>query len=409
MIEKEVIWPLPPKGHQKELFYSKTRFLIGCIGRQYGKTMNGLSRAYYKRIRSPGVHWWVSPTYAQARDVFGRAKLWFKELNKRPNESRMEIPLINGSLICFKSSDQPDNMRGPTLHSATMDECATQKSTVWPEIIRPMLAVNQGPCDFLGTPKGQNWFFDLWNHAAGREEWSRFQARSIDSPFFSEKEWEQIKSTTPERIFRQEYMAEFITDDSGVFKGIQDCIVDEISGKKYNPALRYWTGVDLARTQDYTVLTTINQWGEVVDWERFNQMSWSEQIRRVVAMGQRWRSTVVVDATGVGDAIFEQLNSSGVVAVRFQFTSTSKAQIINNLAWLIEREEVHFEEIPELVAELRMYEMEQTAMGNIRYNAPEGYHDDCVISLALACKDLHYQKQGAPAFDETGAYDIFPE
>jgi hypothetical protein len=92
-----------------------------------------------------------------------------------------------------------------------------------------------------------------------------------------------------------------------------------------------------------------------------------------------------VDSSGVGDPVVDELRREDVHVEGFRFTNASKAEIVENLSMMIDQQKVSFPNIAELVNELKLFGYTQRANGLIRYGAPEGYHDDAVISLALAC------------------------
>jgi len=310
----------------------------------------------------------------------------YTDLIKDINKAHMEIVWANDSITAFKGSDNAETLRGETLMGATLDECATMKDNVWPEIVRPMLTVNHGWCDFIGTPKGKNWFFDLYNHAT-KEEWRRYQAASNESPFFSDDEFEEVRRTTPERIFRQEYLAEFLESDSEVFRGILDCVKGKL--EKPKPESHYIMGVDLAKSYDWTVITVWDlERKHLVAYDRFNQIEWPLQEKRIVNLAERYKAKVIVDATGVGDPVYDNLKRKGIWVEPVKFTNLIKAHLIENLSMLIEKREITYPHLPELVAELQTFELEKLPSGTIRYNAPSGYHDDIVISMALAAREF---------------------
>jgi hypothetical protein len=98
-----------------------------------------------------------------------------------------------------------------------------------------------------------------------------------------------------------------------------------------------------------------------------------------------------VDATGVGDPIYENLSRAGLKVHPVKFTSAVKKHLIENLAIMIEKREITFPEIPEIINELNMFTLDVGPTGNIRYQAQAGYHDDIVISMALAVDGLRTQ------------------
>jgi len=148
----------------------------------------------------------------------------------------------------------------------------------------------------------------------------------------------------------------------------------------------YVMGADLAKHQDFTVLTVMEaSTREVVAFDRFQDISWTEQKVRIQALASRYNNALVLlDSTGVGDPILDDLQVSFVSAEGYKFNNESKKRLINFLAVAIEQRLITFPDIEVLVNELQIYEYAITSHGAITYNAPSGKHDDCVISLALA-------------------------
>ncbi len=375
-----------PRGGQVEFYKKKSRFLVAVVGRQYGKSTIASLRLIKRAMAKPGVYWWVAPISNQSRVQFKRIYDVYRQLISEVNRTYMELRLINGSVIAFKGSDNKEALRGETLAGAVLDECATMSDDLWPEIIRPMLAKEQGWCDFIGTPKGKNWFYNLYNSATG-EEWDRYAAPSIESPFFPKREFEDIKRSTPERTFRQEYEAEFLDDGGEVFRGVSRCIQGSL--EEPQSGRDYVMGVDLAKHYDFTVCTVWDMGRKhLVAYDRFNQIDWPTQKIRINNLRQKYTSNVVIDSTGVGDPIFDELARTGINITPVRFTHSSKLHLIDNLSVMIENQEITFPHIPELISELNIYSVEKTRSGKTTYNAPSGYHDDIVISMALACSEL---------------------
>jgi phage FluMu gp28-like protein len=164
---------------------------------------------------------------------------------------------------------------------------------------------------------------------------------------------------------------------------------------------RYYMGVDLAKSHDYTVIVIIDEGGHVVYFDRFNDISWTIQKKRVVDIAQYYNAAVLVDSTGVGDPVLDDLLYH-ISVDGFKFSNTSKRQLVENLSIGIERGSISFFEIPELIEELSTFAYDQSETGLIRYNAPDGLHDDCVIALALAY--WHYTQNSGmtEAFSDVG-------
>ncbi len=155
------------------------------------------------------------------------------------------------------------------------------------------------------------------------------------------------------------------------------------------PGERFFIGVDLAKYMDFTVITVLDERGDLVYFDRFNQIDWNLQKERIRYISKRYPGKVVLARTGVGDHIDDELRRDGLNVEGFRFTASSKEQLINNLSMLIEQGKLHYEDIPELINELEIFEYQITPSRNLKMSAPEGYHDDCVISLALAAWGLH--------------------
>ena len=202
----------------------------------------------------------------------------------------------------------------------------------------------------------------------------------------------------PERLYLQEFECEFSEDASSVFHGVDECVGGAL--EKAIPHQRYIMGVDLGRTNDFTVLTTIHaSTNKVVDFQRFTQTGWAAQKEKIVLTAKRFNSAlIVIDATGfsAGSVIAEDLLEHPLVkdlrvmnlqVVPFNFgggQGKNKRAMIEKLIVAIEQRLITFPNIPELVDELKAYTFDVTDFGNIRYGAPEGLHDDCVCSLGLA-------------------------
>ena len=119
--------------------------------------------------------------------------------------------------------------------------------------------------------------------------------------------------------------------------------------------------------------------------DRFNQIDYSVQRGRLQALAERYRPTVILaESNSMGEPIIEQLQRDGLPVRGFQTTNATKAAIIEGLALAFERQELRILNDATLIGELQAYEMDKTPSGMVRYGAPEGMHDDCVMSLALA-------------------------
>jgi hypothetical protein len=208
----------------------------------------------------------------------------------------------------------------------------------------------------------------------------------LENPEIAFTEIEELYRTLPERVFRQEILAEFIEEAGGVFRGVR-AVVDagRTANEEPQPGGTYVMGVDLARVQDFTVLTVLDRrTRRQVYHERFNQISWERQTAAITAAARRYRAQVWLDSTGVGDPIFEALRKAGVDVSGYQFTNASKERMIDALAMAIEQGELRLMDVQAQTTELLAFQYELTPSRNVKMGAPPGMHDDCVTALGLA-------------------------
>jgi len=386
---KEIVLPYCPQDYQRTIHSDQTRNKVIVIGRRGGKTE------------------WLAPTYRQVKSICWRRlkRLLHDDDSWKTNEQELSMTHKHlDTVLELKGADNEDSLRGPGLQSAGLDECAMMKMNVWPEIIRPMLADTRGPAAFIGTPKGRNWFYDLY--AKGLldkdSQWKSWHFPTAINKYISAEEIEQARQDMSERLFKQEFLAEFLDDDTGVFKKVRQCIVGELK----TPILGrfYVMGVDLAKTEDFTVLTVVDSiTREVVAFVRFRGVSWTEQKLRIQELAFTYNNAlVIVDSTGVGDPIVEDLEAANISLhyegdrPGYKFTHESKVRLIEGLAIAIEQRLITWPRTLEvLTQEVMNYEYFISDGGRIKYGAPEGKHDDCVVSLALANWGIRSQSRSA--------------
>jgi len=383
-----------PHPTQKVIHDSNARFKFLACGRRWGKSL-GAAHEIIKAAMVPNqMLWVVAPTYELSKKVFREIyKVFTRKFPywiETKSESRLHIKLLNGTEIVGKSADNPDSLIGEGVTGMVIDEAARIKKSVWEECLRPTLSDKLGWCIAISTPRGRNWFFE--GYLRGQDplvkNYASWSFKSIDNPYFPDEEEEEARRTTTQRAFEQEYLAKFLTDAGGVFRGVRKCIKEEF--RDTEGSLRYVIGVDLAKYTDYTVIIVIDlRDNQVVFFDRFNQIDWSLQKKRIIEVARTYNNAQIeIDATGIGDAILEDLRAEGLNIAGHVFNNKSKNDLIDNLSIMIEKQEVHYPDIPDLINELQIYEYEITKAGNTKLNAPEGYHDDCVIALALACSNL---------------------
>jgi len=385
---------------QREILQKDARFKVLACGRRWGKTRLGCLMTLASALEG-GSSWWVAPTYKQA-EIGWRMLRWLLRhvigVQWRHSDRLAELP--NGGWLQVRSADDPDSLRGEGLDRLVVDECALVSERAWTECLRPTLTDRRGGALFISTPRGLDWFWRLWElgRAGDDADWASWRFPSAANPFLDAEEIEKARQILPDRVFRQEYMAEFLEDAGGVFLGVQ-AVIDQGRSENESPKLgsRYVGGVDLARVADYHVTTIFDTSGRQVYWHRINQVSWERQIGSIIAASRAYNCAMVVDSTGVGDPIVEQLRRVGAPIVGFPISHTSKEPLIDRLAMSIEQGRVRLMDIPEQTRELRAYQYAMTARRHVTMSAPDGMYDDCVIALALAIHQLRGPSGPVPA------------
>jgi PBSX family phage terminase large subunit len=371
---------------------SSSKYIIIDCGRQFGKSLLAINLLLKWNLEHPNaVAFWVSPIYSQAKKVFDEIAKALQNTGLIANTNRSEvwIKFVNGSTIHFKSGEKPDNLRGYTLDYLVMDEAAFMRDNIWDEILRPATLVRGKRILFISTPKGKNYFYNLYMRGISEQypEYLSLKYTSYDTPFITEDEINEAKNTLPTDIFNQEIMAEFIEDGGEVFRGYS---VSQIINKWIEPSPneKYYAGIDLGRQNDFTVVTIVNNFNQICYIYRERRNNWVNIVDNIVSVLQKYNAKAVVEVNSIGDVIYEQIKRKYNKIEPFTTTSSSKDEIINNLIVQINDQILLLptkELFEPLDTELRVFTFEySTKSRKIRYFAPPGFHDDTIMSLAMA-------------------------
>lgn len=366
--------------------------IILVCGRRWGKNITALNDCLYNGLKMQDkIIWWCSPVVRQAKRDYMRLKIGLVRacIKHTKNDTDLRLQLESGTAITFLGLDEPDNIEGEGVDLMYIDEAAKVSQYAWENILSPMLLDTRGKAVLFSKPKGKNWFYHLYMRGVMEQPRIKsFRFKSSDNPYIDKDRLEQDISRLPARVVAQEYNAEFLDSGSGIFAGYTDCIGGDLSEPEEGKYYRI--GVDVAKHEDYTVLIVVDtKEKQVVNFERFNNIEWGFIKKRIFSKAILYNNAeVIIDATGVGDPVFDDLRRAGLHIIPFKFTNTSKTQLIENLSIIIQNKQIQFPAIPELMNELDIFEIMTTPGGAVKYSAPKGLHDDCVIALALACWDI---------------------
>ena len=372
-----------------EALFNDAKHTVIHAGRQTGKTYNTAQWLIEETLDLGCRSLWVDTVHANIDkyvDWYFRpilADIWD---NCNWNQQRKILKLPRGE-IDFGSAQKPENLEGFNYQRYVLNEggIILKKSSLWDNTLFPMIKGSDVKGKIIGTPKGRNKFHELAVLGrSGDPDYATYHYTVYDSPYWKPKQIETARRLSPELVFKQEYMAEFIEGEGMVFRKIREVVKDTY--KEPVAGRRYVIGIDLAKHVDFTVIIVIDDLThEVVYKDRFNQIDWVLQRNRIKSAWEKWnRGRVILDSTGNGDSVFDELVAMGITVTPFKFTNQSKAEIINNLSVAIENKEVWLPNDPQVIDELEIFEYEVSKTGNVRYTAPEGFHDDIVMALCLA-------------------------
>jgi hypothetical protein len=215
---------------QQEIYHHPARFKVVAAGRRFGKTvlavimciLSGLEDVNKagKTLRSDAEVVYIGVDREQAkRNAWHLFKDFTRGIGAIFHENTAVVTLPNGVRIRLLGMDNPDAARGMKLRFAVLDEYADMPPHVWPEIIRPALMDVKGEALFIGTPKGKNHFFELFQSAsAGRKNWRAFNFSSQANPYLDEEERADISFDMSREQEQQELEAKFISRGGKVFQ-----------------------------------------------------------------------------------------------------------------------------------------------------------------------------------------------
>ena len=368
---------------------STHKFGVVATGRQFGKSLLAQNLMLYWLLSNPGQKGcWISPIFAQSRKVFLELTNASHEIITKQNKSELTIEFLNGSSLIFLSSERPDSIRGYSFNYVIIDEAAFVAENAVNEAILPTLSALGKKCLIISTPKSKNWFYNYFIRGLdANDDIISFKAVSTDNPHIDANFINEQAKSLPESIFRQEYLAEFTDSGNDVFTGV-DFVCNIRNWDVPTKNRRYYFGADIGVTNDYSVLTIIDESGRVAKIIRINGQLYEDIGKTFVAELKRFSiSGGYVESNGLGRPMFELIKSEIRSTQEFYTTNDNKTQGIRNLIYKIQSGELELpsaELFPHLKQELEAYTYKVNANGLITFNAPSGYHDDCVMSLMLA-------------------------
>lgn len=193
---------------------------------------------------------YIAPLFVQAKDVaWGYIKQFTAPIpGVQFNEAELRVDLPNGGRIRLYGADNYDRLRGLYLDGVILDEYADMDPRAWSEVIRPALADRQGWAVFIGTPKGRNAFYDVWERAKAAPDWFALMLRASETRLLPDAELEGARAEMSPEQFEQEFECSFEAAITGAYYGLSLADADRggrITALPVEPALPVHTVWDL--------------------------------------------------------------------------------------------------------------------------------------------------------------------
>ena len=251
----EINIPYHPRPLQLELHnqLQSHRWGVVVCHRRFGKTVMAINHLLRDAILSDKTnprYAYIAPTYRQAKAVAWDYLKQFagKIPMVRFHETELRADLPNGSRIQLLGSENPDSLRGIYLDGAVLDEMADMPESLFPEIIRPALSDRKGWALFIGTPRGHNAFYELYENASNQKDWFTQVYKASQTGILDEEELEAAKAMMSHDQFEQEFECSWVANVPGAIfakelQSIQE--MGRITEVPHDPSARVDTWWDL--------------------------------------------------------------------------------------------------------------------------------------------------------------------
>lgn len=429
-----------PHPAQEKILACKSRMIILCCGRRFGKNACGSWWVPMKLYGSesegrPMRVWFLAPTFNVVHEMEMQYLPMFRDviLNKTKGLYRSDntYNLLGGHILEFRSAEMTGNI-GAGVDILVIDEAAKIPDKVYSERVLPTLLGRCGKVFIISTPdpdNPKNWFYREVLRGLGKmdKDISAFQFSTYDNPHIPVSELELLRESMSYSAFQTQIMAQFPDDDYGVFRNIKKCVMDggiddgykndiavdvykcskcthrykghficpvcrtenELSYDSESVCVKHFIGFDPAKSVDFSVIKVLEYvsgrpYLREVHSERFNDVSYEAIKNRLYNVYERYPYAIgLMDCSGAGDPLLEDIQTR-VNMTGYHFNGTTKTVLIENLVRLFDGEKIRI--LPDINTEneLATFTTSESVSGQKRYHSPPHQHDDCVIALALA-------------------------
>jgi len=278
-----------PYDWAKEWHNNMARYNVLVLHRRAGKTTATINQLIKDSLINEGhLYAFIAPTYKQSkRNVWDMLRHYTKDIpDVKYNIAELTVTFPTGSKISLFGADNPDSLRGLTLHGVVFDEYSQQPSNIWSEVISPTLATTKGYAIWIGTPKGRNAFYRIYEDARSYEDWYDLLLTVSESKIVDEEELKQQRRNMTEDEYAQEWECSWEAAIQGAYfaKELSEARAENrIGAYPYDPTMPVYTWWDLGVSDATTILfmqTNGFQW-RLVDCYTANDEGLEHYIRVV--------------------------------------------------------------------------------------------------------------------------------
>ena len=332
----EIVIPYTPRPIWRETIHpalSDNRFAVLVCHRRFGKTVGTVNEMIKKAVlneRKAPVYAYVAPYRNQAKRVaWEYLKYYTNPVPGRVvNESELfvELPTRHqgspGARLYIIGADHPDALRGIYLDGVILDEYANIKPELWGGVIRPALSDREGWAVFIGTPRGQNQFYEMYQYADKSDGWYSCIYRADESGVLPNDEIADMRAQMTEMEYRQELLCDFTASASDVVMPIdlvtdaaaRETSADDVAGQ---PVV---LGVDVARFGDDRTAICVRQGLLLREMRTYTELSTMDAASAVMACWTEFSpDAVFIDAGAMGAGVIDRLRQLGYSPTEVNF------------------------------------------------------------------------------------------
>lgn len=382
--------------HRKDL-----KYLVCRWSRQSGKSVFAEIILIEYLCKKNLFSAYVSPTFALGRKVYGELVKMLEPsgIIKKANASTLTIESVFGSTLQFFSVEGYQGIRGNTVSGVlVLDECAYYADIlpngehIWSNVLYPTTKAKSPKVLVISTPCGKNGLFYWFYQRATQERknMAALTATIYDDQLVTQEQIDEIKSSMPEIAFRQEFLVEFLDNALTFFTGFEKCFKE----MTFNENSKTYIGIDPSgQGEDECILTKLNEHNQVKQYKI--KGSFDEKYKQIadIINNTRQLENCLVETNGLGAPMFNEIRKQvnrRFKVNEFSTTNTSKERIISNLATLIEQDKITFDKNDtSLFSQFSTFQASYTKNKHLQLQARQGYHDDRVMSLAMAVEAMN--------------------